>query len=126
MKRGWLALIMVAAALLISGMEYLNLSANTEVCIKMLDEADAAAGNRDFVLAESIAKRLDHRFQEQSRGLDFFLYHEEVKNITKALAALRRYGQMGDDTEFLALSARIKRELISIQNTRIPRLEHIL
>ena len=126
MKRGWIALIMIVIALILSGIEYLSLSAGVDMYLKMLDEADAAIETNDIYSAQSVAKRLDHRFQEHSRGLDLFLYHGEVKDISKATAALRRYAQTGDTAEFLAQSARIRRELISLKNTRIPRIEHIL
>ena len=126
MKRGWIALVMVVIALILSGVEYLYLSTNTNMYLKMLDEADTAMEKNDIDTAQSVAKRLDHRLQEHSRGLDFFLYHGEIKDIVKATAALRRYAQTGDTAEFLAQSARIRRELISLKNTRIPRIEHIL
>ena len=126
MKRGWIALIMIVIAMILSGVEYLYLNTTTDTYLKMLDEADTAIEENDVYTAQSVSKRLDHRFQEHSRGLDLFLYHGEVKDISKATAALRRYAQTGDTAEFLAQSARIRRELISLRNTRIPRFEHIL
>jgi len=126
MKRFWIALAMLAIVIIAGVAEYLYINANVGILVDLLNEADESIEQQDMYAAQDIAERLDTRFSNNARIFDIFMFHSEVTEIGKGLAALRRYSQTGEVSEFLATSARIKRELISMKNSRVPRLENIL
>lgn len=125
MKRGWAALILFLIAAAIGVTEYVYVDTSTRMCIDMLNEADRHMEKNEMYEAQEIAGRIDNRFCSQAAVYDVFLFHSEVADISGRLAALRRYAQIGDVSEFLAASAGIKRSLTSIHNSRIPMWENV-
>ena len=125
MKRVIVAAVLILIAVALSAAEALYTGSGTRVCIEMLDEADRHMEQNEVAEAQSMAARLDNRFGSQSGVYDVFLFHSEVLNVGTEIAALRRYAQAGETAEFLASSARIKRTLLSIHNTRVPSWENI-
>ena len=125
MKRIWAALAMILIAVGVSVAETMYLGSGAELCIAMLEEADAHMENNEIAEAQSLSARLERRFENQAPVYDIFLFHGEVLDISKALAALRRYAQTGDTAEYLAASARIKKVLQSIRGTRTPSFGNI-
>lgn len=126
MKRGWIAILMIALSLLTAGIEYLYVTGNAGVYLDMLNEADGDMEQNQVPEAQSVVERLDYRYQKQSKIFDIFMYHSDVNSVGSDLAMLRRYAQVGDTAEFLATSARAKRQILSFSNAKLPTLENIL
>ena len=118
MKRGWLAVCMIALSLLLAGAEYLYVTSAADTYVSMLEEADGKMAQSDIYGAESAAKRLQTRFGRQSGMFNIFMYHSEVGDIANDIAMLVRYAQTGCTEEFLATSARAKRELLSVKYSK--------
>lgn len=126
MKRGWIALGMIALALVLGGIEYGYVTANTDAYLSMLDEADERIAESDFIGAESSAKKLSHRFRQQSGMFNIFMYHSEVGDIESDLEKMIRYARAGDASEFSATCACAKRELQSIRQSKQLRWDNLL
>ena len=126
MKRGWAALVMILAVIALGMIESFYINTNTRTCLSMLDEADALMEQSEVREAHSVAARLDNRYESQAPVYDIFLFHNEVTDIRSGLAALRRYAQTGDISEFLATSARIRRALEYMRLSLLPKPENIL
>ena len=105
MKRGWIALIMILLSLTLGGIEYIYVTTNADAYVQMLDDADEKIMQNQVYEAQSVAERLDHRFQKQSGLFNVFMYHTEIGHISSDLAMLRRYAQTGSVEDFLATSA---------------------
>ena len=118
MKRGWVAVCMLALSLILGGAEYIYVTSNADVYSKMLDEADEKMAQNDIYGAESAAHRLKYRFDKESGMFNIFMYHSEVGSIANDLAMLERYAQTGCTEEFLATSARAKRELMTVKYSK--------
>ena len=84
----------------------------------MLDEADDKMEHSLIKDAESVVRRLDHRFRSESGVLNMFMTHGGADNISSDLAMLCRYAQTGDTDEFLATSARAKREILILRESK--------
>ena len=84
----------------------------------MLDEADEKMAQNDIYGAESAAQKLKYRFDKESGMFNIFMYHSEVGSIANDLAMLERYAQTGCTEEFLATSARAKRELMTVKYSK--------
>lgn len=126
MKRGWIALGLIALSLIIGGAEYLYTTNAAKIYTEMLNEADAHMEHNEAYEAQSVTERLDHRFNEDKNILDTFSFHSDINAIANDLGALRRFSQTGNTADFLALSAQTKRRIITLSELRIPRLENIL
>ena len=126
MKRGWAALVMILIAVALSVGESQYLEKSIRACVQMLDEADDHMEKNEIYEAQSLAQRIDHRYASSAQVYDILMYHSDVLEISKGLAELRRYAQTGSTAEFLAASARIKRSLISIYETRVPGIGNVL
>ena len=72
MKRGWIALAMIAVSLLLGGIEAIYVTSNADVYVQMLDDADEKMANNLVYEAESVAGRLDTRFTKQSAVFNVF------------------------------------------------------
>ena len=126
MKRGWIALGLIAAALVLSGAEYLFTASAAHTYTQMLNEADACMESGDTEGAQSLAERLDHRFNEDKGILHIFSFHSDINAIGGDLAVLRRYAQNDSLADFLATSAQAKRRILTLRELRVPRLGNIL
>ncbi len=125
MKRGWIALMMLALSLVLGGIEYYYVTSNADAYLSMLDEADRRMEEHDFIGAESSAKRLSNRFRNQSGMFGVFMYHSEVGDIESDLRMMIRYAGSGDAPEFLATSACARREIQSIRQSKQLKWENI-
>lgn len=118
MKRGWIAIVMIALSLICGGFEYIYVTGNANVYAGMLDDADDKMEHSLIKDAESVVRRLDHRFKSESGVLNMFMNHGGADNISSDLAMLCRYAQTGDTEEFLATSARAKREILTMRESK--------
>lgn len=125
MKRGWVAVCMILLSLILGGAEYFYVTSSADMYSKMLDEADEKMAQNDIYGAESAAKRVRYRFDKESGMFNIFMYHSEVGNIANDLAMLERYAQTGCTEEFLATSARAKRELTTVKYSKQLKLDNI-
>lgn len=125
MKRGWIALIMIALSLVLGGVEYIYVTSNVEAYVQMLDDADDKMAHNLVYEAQSSAERLDNRFRKQSGMFNIFMYHSEVGHISSDLAMLRRYAQTGSTEEFLATSACAKRKILAIRDAKLMKWENV-
>lgn len=126
MKRIWAAAAMILLAVGVSAGETLYFDTSTRLCVEMLDEADQLMEKNEVAEAASLAGRLENRFNSQSAGYDVFLFHSDVLEVSAGLAMLRRYAQVGDASEYLAASARIRRILCSMRGALSPEPANIL
>ena len=126
MKRGWIALGMLALSLILGGVEYGYVTVNADAYLSMLEEADQRIAERDFVGAESTAKRLSNRFRHQSGMFNIFMYHSEVGNIESDLSRMISYARNGDASEFSATAACARREIRSIRDSKQLKWENVL
>lgn len=118
MKRGWIAVIMIALSLICGGYEYWYVTANTEIYVEMLEDADGKMEKNQIQEAESVAQRLDYRFRKDSGTLNMFTTHCDTGDISCDLAMLQRYAQTGDTEEFLATSAKARREIMGLRHSK--------
>lgn len=125
MTRTWIAVGLLTAAIAAGGFETVYVTTAAESYVQMLNEADEHMEKNEVFEAQSTAQRLDHRFENQAKVYSVLSFDSNVTEIGKDLAALRRYAQTGTTSEFLALSAQVKRKIIARSNLRIPRLENI-
>ena len=125
MKRRWIALTMFILCLLLGGIEYLYVNNTTQLYTKMLDDADEKMASNRMDEALSVTERLDYRLQDQSAWLSVFMYHSEVNNVAYDLAKMRRYAQTGDVEDFLATSAKAKREIQDIRDSKTLKWENV-
>ncbi len=125
MKRGWIAVGLIAVSLIIGGVEYLYTASAARIYTEMLNDADACMEDNDAYEAQSITERLDHRFNEDKEILKSFSFHSDINAIGNDLAALRRYAQTGNTADYLALSAQTKRRILALSELRSPRLGNI-
>lgn len=125
MKRGWIAVGMIALSLLLGGAEYFYVTSNADVCLRLLDEANEKIAHNEFLEAESVAKRLEHRFQNGSAMFNVFMYHSEVGHIAADLARLSRYARAGDASEFSATCACARCEIQAIRDAKQLKWENL-
>ena len=117
MKRGWIALLMIALSLICGGTEYFYVTSNAGVYIRMLDDADEKMERGQIKDAESAVRRLDHRFGGDLSTLEIFAHHNGADSISGDLAMLCRLAQTGRAEEFLAVSAKAKREISALRDS---------
>lgn len=125
MKRGWIALGMIALSLLLGGIEYLYVTSNADVYLQLLDEADEKMAQNEVYQAASVAERLNTRFQKQSGVFNIFMFHSELGHISSDLAMLTQYAQTGATPDFLATSACVRSKIAAIKNAKLMKWENI-
>ena len=125
MKRGWIALGMIALSMLLGGIEYIYVTSNADAYIKMLDDADEKMMHNEMFEAQTAAEKLDNRFRKQRGMFNIFMFHSEIGHISSDLAMLKRYAQTADAEDFLATSACAKRKIQEIKNAKLMRWENV-
>ena len=125
MKRGWIALIMIALSLVLGGIEYIYVTSNADAYVQMLDDADEKMAHNQVYEAESVATRLDNRFRKQSGMFNIFMFHSDVGHISSDLAMLRQYARTGAVEDFLATSACARRKIQAIKDSKQLRWENV-
>ena len=125
MKRGWIALLMIALSLILGGTEYWYVTSNADAYVQMLDDADEKMTSGEVYAAQSAAERLDNRFRKQSGMFNIFMFHSDIGHISSDLAMLRRYAQTGSVEDFLATSACAKRKILEIKESKMMKWENI-
>ena len=125
MKRGWIAVIMIALSLAFGGMDYYYVTSNADIYAGMLTEAQEKMEQSEITEAESVAQRLDYRFRSQKGLMNIFMHHSESGGISCDLAMLEMYARTGGTEEFLATAARAKREIMTMKNSKLLRWENI-
>ena len=118
MKRGWIALLMIALSLVGGIFDYVYVESNTAAYMSMLSDAEEKMKQNQVLEAESAAKRLEHRFISQSGILDAFNPHGESKSISCDLSVLTVYAGTGETEEFLATAARVGREINALRESK--------
>ena len=126
MKRGWIAVGLIAASLILGGAEYLYLSTSANIYVEMLNEADEAIAENKAYKAQSAAERLCHRFGEEKTLYRILSFHSEINSIDGDFAALSQFARTGSTADFLAQSAQTKRRILALAELCAPRLENIL
>lgn len=126
MKRGWIALGMIALAMILGGVEYVYVTSNADAYIQMLDDADEKMMHNEVYAAQTTAEKLDNRFRKQSGMFNIFMFHSDIGHISSDLAMLGKYAQTADTEDFLATSACARRKIQDIKNAKQLRWENIL
>ena len=126
MKRAWIAIGLIAASLVLGGVEYLYTANAAQIYTDLLNQADAHMEHNEAYEAQSVTERLDHRFSKDAGVLHIFNFHSDVNAVANDLAALRRYAMTGSIPEYLAVSAQAKRRILTLFDIRAPRLGNIL
>ena len=110
MKRAWIALGLIAASLIIGGIDYIYTATAAKIYTDMLTEGDAHMEQNEAYEAQSLTERLDHRFNEDRQILHIFSFHSDVNVISNDLAAMRRFSQTGNTADYLATSAQARED----------------
>ena len=126
MKRGWIAIGLIAAAMILGGMEYLYLHSAADKYLSMLDEADAHMEQNEAFEAQSVTERLEHRFGGDKRVLHIFAFHSDINALSDDLAAMRRYARTGNTADYLAQSAQLRSRIQALRDLRSPKPENVL
>ncbi len=126
MKRGIIALLIVIAVAAFTLYQYFYITSSADIYIEMLSTAEEQIEQNAITDAQETVEKLDHRFTLGERTMEIFLQHSDVSEIALNIAMLRRYSQTGDISEFLAVSAVAKRQLINLSNAQTPCIENIL
>ncbi len=126
MKRGWIALGMIALSLILGWAEYLYVTTSADIYIQMLDEADEKMAHNEVYEAGSVAERLDTRFHKQSGMFNVFMFHSDIGHIAGDLAMLKRYAQTGSTADFLATSACVRSKISAIRDAKQMKWDNIL
>ena len=125
MKRGWIAVIMIALSLLLGGTEYIYVTSNADAYLQMLDDADEKMAQNEVYEAQSAAERLDNRFKKQSGMFNIFMFHSEIGHISSDLSMLKSYARTGATEDFLATSACARRKIEAIRDSKQMKWENI-
>ena len=125
MKRGWIAVGMIALSLILGGTEYYYVTSNADAYIQMLDEADEQMMHNEVYAAQETAEKLDNRFNKQNGMFNIFMFHSDIGHISSDLAMLERYAQTGDAEDFLATSACAKRKITAIRESKMMKFGNI-
>ena len=126
MKRGLAVIILLILAAILISAQYLYVTSQSELYIKMLDIAEEQLADNEVIKAQESIEKLDHRFVGSSGMLKLFLYHADVDTVSVNLSMMRRYIQHGELEEYMALSAGTKRMLHNICESQQMCVHNIL
>ena len=116
--------------LLIAGVfcwaEINHVKTNSERFTKELEAVQRLVKSEDFDEAALLSENILKNWNEASRHMDKYLYHDYIDDVTKNLATLPIYSKKHDETAVNAQIEEIKIQLTSLKESELPYFHNIL
>lgn len=92
----------------------------------MIDTAEEYFSDKEYKIAYEISENAKSTWQINAKKLNLFLSHSKVEEIEESLEELSNAAQNKDAEQFYALHRKTKRQLLSIKESELPKLENII
>ena len=116
MKRIYIALSLVLAALCFASVEPGFISGKTDSFIAKIECADAL----------KICEETEKEWYDNAKLIDTMLIHDYVDNIGLSISRMTAFAQKQNRDMYFAESVQAKKELASIKESEFPLVENIL
>ena len=120
MKRIYIALSLVLAALCFASVETGFISGKTDSFIAKIECADRLMSRLEFEDALKICEETEKEL------IDTMLIHDYVDNIGLSISRMTAFAQKQNRDMYFAESVQAKKELASIKESEFPLVENIL
>lgn len=125
MKRVWIAIALLLVSGILCVSEYTLINKQCDEYTSIIKKADEHVKNDEFEKAVKECKKAEKQFTKSDSIMNVFLIHGDVDDVTNNIAMLKKYAQYECKSEFLSLSAKTKRQLLSLQKSELPMFENI-
>ena len=122
MKRIYIALSLVLAALCFASVETGFISGKTDSFIAKIECADRL----EFEDALKICEETEKEWYDNAKLIDTMLIHDYVDNIGLSISRMTAFAQKQNRDMYFAESVQAKKELASIKESEFPLVENIL
>ena len=126
MKRIYIALSLVLAALCFASVETGFISGKTDSFIAEIECADRLMSRLEFDDALKICKETEEEWYDSAKFIDTLLIHDYVDAIGISISRMTAFAQKQNRDMYFAESVQAKKELASIKESEVPLVENIL
>ena len=126
MKRIYIALSLVLAALCFASVETGFISGKTDSFIAKIECADRLMSRLEFEDALKICEETEKEWYDNAKLIDTMLIHDYVDNIGLSISRMTAFAQKQNRDMYFAESVQATKELASIKESEFPLVENIL
>lgn len=126
MKRGWIAVALVAAMLCLAGWHTWTLGELTGELEATLERSEAMAEEGDWSGAEELTCQAREKWDAQDLHLHVTLDHAVVDEIDASFAETLEFLRCREEGEYSAANARLRTQLKLLGEMERPVLENLL
>lgn len=126
MKRGWLAIVLLAAVAALALWHVHYLTDLTEELTQTLEQAEALAEKEDWQGAAELTRSAQSRWEEATVGLHITLDHEVMDEVSVGFAETLEYLELAEAGEYSAANARLMERLTLLGEMERPTVENLL
>lgn len=126
MKRIYIALSLVLAALCFASIEAGFISGKSDSFISKIEHADRLMNQLEFEDAQKICEETENEWYDSAKLIDTLLIHDYVDDIGLSISRMTAFAQKGNRDMYFAESVQAKKELASIKESEFPLVENIL
>lgn len=126
MKRIYIALSLVLAALCFASVETGFILGKTDSFIAKIECADRLMSRLEFDDALKICKETEEEWYDSAKFIDTLLIHDYVDAIGISISRMTAFAQKQNRDMYFAESVQAKKELASIKESEFPLVENIL
>lgn len=126
MKRIYIAVALIIAALCFAAAETGYVSAKSDMFISKIEQADKLMNRLEYDDALKLCSQTEEEWYESANIIDMLLIHDYVDDIGVSISRMTSFAQKRNSEMYFAESVQAKKELASIKESEYPYVENIL
>ena len=127
MKRMYIAVALIIISLTIGVTEMYTVKNTVKECISGLKSVNESIYSGNIKTAIKKCDNIAKKFEDQSDNILYCYYnHKELDSINENIVTLREYLKYNKKSDYYAVLAIIKKQLKSMEDEEIPKLQNIL
>ncbi len=127
MKRMYIAVALIIISLTIGVTEMYTVKNTVKECISGLKSVNESIYSGNIKTAIKKCDNIAKKFEDKSDNILYCYYnHKELDSINENIVTLREYLKYNKKSDYYAVLAIIKKQLKSMEDEEIPKLQNIL
>jgi hypothetical protein len=123
----YIAIGLIVISLLVATAEIVTIKGTVSQCLSDFDEIDNEIYQGKTEIAIEKCKDLSKKFENYSNNILYCYYdHNTLDNINQEISALNVYLEHNNTSDYYSTLAKIKRQLKSIKDEELPKIQNIL
>ena len=126
MKRTIIALLLLIGCVGAAVFELNYIRQSADDFLLEIEELDGNMRRGDEARAGALSDKLERDWGDWVQTVDILLIHDYVDSVSTSLARMKSHIQNGSAPQYFSESAAVKKAIVSISDSELPKWENIL